>query len=81
MSGVPMIATSPLRSDAASSVSAAASADVHAYEAPWKALYDFAVHSDLDKLNPNAPNYQQLVSQVRREILRRLSERRTLFLP
>ena len=44
----------------------AAQADIHAYEAPWKALCDFALHSDLDKMNmANNPHYGQLVSQVR----------------
>ena len=43
----------------------AAQADIHAYEAPWKALCDFALHSDLDKMNmANNPHYGQLVSQV-----------------
>ena len=44
----------------------AAQADIHAYEAPWKALCDFALHSDLDKMNmAGNPHYGQLVSQVR----------------
>ena len=38
--------------------------DVHSYEPPWKALCDFALHSDLDRLNPNTPNYQNLINQV-----------------
>ncbi len=50
-------------------------ADIHSYEPPWKALCDFALHSDLDKLNmANSPQYNQLVSQVRQIVhaLRRL---------
>ena len=44
----------------------AAQAEIHAYEAPWKALCDFALHSDLDKMNmAGNPHYGQLVSQVR----------------
>ena len=39
--------------------------DVQAYEPPWKALCDFALHSDLEKLNQNSPQYQHLVNQVR----------------
>ena len=39
-------------------------ADIHSYEPPWKALCDFALHSDLDRLNPSTPNYQQLINQV-----------------
>lgn len=46
----------------------AAQADIHAYEAPWKALCDFALHSDLDKINmASNPHYGQLVSQVSKE--------------
>ena len=44
----------------------AAQAEIHAYEAPWKALCDFALHSDLDKMSmAGNPHYGQLVSQVR----------------
>ena len=38
--------------------------DIHSYEPPWKALCDFALHSDLDRLNPSTPQYQHLVNQV-----------------
>lgn len=64
MPGVPMVATSPMRHD----LSAAAISpngqpihpvDVHAYEPPWKALCDFALHSDLDR-----PGYTHLVNEV-----------------
>ena len=48
-------------------------ADIHSYEPPWKALCDFALHSDLDRLNPSTPNYQQLINQVNR------FERNTVF--
>jgi insulin gene enhancer protein ISL-1 len=41
--------------------------EIHKYEPPWKALCDFAQHSDLDKLNmTNSPQFNQLVGQVRR---------------
>ena len=44
----------------------ATAAEIHAYEAPWKALCDFALHSDLgDKMSmANSAHYGQLVSQV-----------------
>ena len=38
--------------------------DIHSYEPPWKALCDFALHSDLDRLNPSTPHYQHLINQV-----------------
>ena len=73
MSGIPLIAREPTGAGVAAAVMQgglpmdAAHADIHAYEAPWKALCDFALHSDLDKINmANNPHYGQLVSQVRR---------------
>ena len=38
--------------------------DIQSYEAPWKALSDFALHTDLERLNPNTPQFQHLVNQV-----------------
>lgn len=32
--------------------------------APWKALSDFALHTDLDRIDAGAPPFQQLVNQV-----------------
>ena len=72
MHGVPMMASSPMRHDMAVSAVSAVSAgggsrqvlDVQSYEPPWRALCDFALHSDLDRLNPNAPHYQNIVNQV-----------------
>ena len=62
MTGVPMVATSPMRHDM-SAVSPNGQpihpADVHSYEPPWKALCDFALHSDLDR-----PGYNHLVNEV-----------------
>ena len=62
MAGVPMVATSPMRHDM-STVSPNGQpihpADVHSYEPPWKALCDFALHSDLDR-----PGYNHLVNEV-----------------
>ena len=65
MHGVPMLASSPMRHDMAVSAGGGSRpVDVHGYEPPWKALCDFALHSDLDRLNPNAPHYQNIVHQV-----------------
>ena len=66
MPGFHMIASSPMRHDhdMPASVSSASGADIQSYEPPWKALCDFALHSDLDKLAPNVPQYQQIVNQV-----------------
>ena len=42
-----------------------AGSDIQSYEPPWKALCDFALHSDLDKLTPaGTSQYQHLVHQV-----------------
>ena len=80
MQGFPMVASSPMRGQDAMSANSPLvmgpgggpgsglgghPADVHSYEPPWKALCDFALHSDLDRLNPNGPQYHHLVNQVR----------------
>ena len=57
MPGVPMVATSPMRHDLSAAGPGALSpnghpihpVDVHTYEPPWKALCDFALHSDLER--------------------------------
>ena len=63
MAGVPMVATSPMRHDV-SAVSPNGHpihpVDVHPYEPPWKALCDFALHSDLER-----PGYNHLVNEVK----------------
>ena len=38
--------------------------DIHGYQPPWKALSEFALHQDLDRMDPNAPQFQHLVGQV-----------------
>ena len=58
MPGVPMVATSPMRHDL-SAMSPNGGQPIHSYEPPWKALCDFALHSDLDR-----PGYNHLVSEV-----------------
>ena len=61
MHGIPMVATSPVRHDSPVGMNPV---DIQSYEPPWKALTDFALHTDLDRLNPNAPHFQHLVNQV-----------------
>lgn len=56
-----MIASSPVRHESSIGVAAL---EVHAYQPPWKALSDFALHTDLDRLDTNAPSFHNLVSQV-----------------
>ena len=64
MAGVPMVATSPMRHDMSSTAISPNGqpgihpADIHSYEPPWKALCDFALHSDLDR-----PGYNHLVNE------------------
>ena len=62
MHGIPMVATSPVRHE--SPVGMNPAVEIQPYEPPWKALADFALHTDLDRLNPNAPQFQHLVNQV-----------------
>ena len=38
--------------------------DIHGYQPPWKALSEFALHQDLDRMDPNGPQFQHLVGQV-----------------
>ena len=38
--------------------------DIHGYQPPWKALSEFALHTDIDRLDPNGPQFQHLVGQV-----------------
>ena len=37
--------------------------DIHGFQPPWKSLTDFALH-DLDRMDPNSPQFQHLVGQV-----------------
>ena len=63
MHGIPMVATSPVRHESPVGMNPV---EIHSYEPPWKALTDFALHTDLDRLN-NAgpgPQFQHLVNQV-----------------
>lgn len=55
-----MVASSPVRHDSPIGVHPL---EVQAYQPPWKALSDFALHADLEQ--PHQPAFQQLVNQVR----------------
>lgn len=59
MQGIPMVASSPVRHDSPIGVHPL---EVQAYQPPWKALNDFALHSDLER--PHQPAFQQLVNQM-----------------
>ena len=66
LTGVPMVASSPIRHDGGPmGVGIGGPLDVTAYQAPWKTLSDFALTHDLDRVDPNSPQYQQLIQQVR----------------
>ncbi|XP_043279858.1 insulin gene enhancer protein ISL-1 isoform X2 [Venturia canescens] len=61
MHGIPMVASSPVRHESPISMTPL---EVQAYQPPWKALSDFVSHPDLDRLDPNAPPFYHLVSQM-----------------
>ncbi|XP_015190426.1 PREDICTED: insulin gene enhancer protein ISL-1 isoform X1 [Polistes dominula] len=61
MHGIPMVASSPVRHESPIGMTPI---EVQAYQPPWKALSDFALHTDLDRLDPNAPAFHHLVSQM-----------------
>ncbi len=39
--------------------------DIHGYQPPWKALTDFGMQPDMDRLDPNHPSFQHIMSQVK----------------
>lgn len=61
MHGIPMVASSPVRHESPIGMTPL---EVQAYQPPWKALSDFALHTDLERLDPNTPSFHHLVSQV-----------------
>lgn len=61
MQGIPMIASSPVRHESPLGMNPV---EVQSYQPPWKALSDFALHTDLDRIDTGAPPFQQLVNQV-----------------
>ena len=38
--------------------------DIHGFQPPWKSLTDFALHQEMDRMDPNSPQFQHLVGQV-----------------
>lgn len=57
--GVPMVASSPVRHEGSASPQPL---EVHAYQPPWKALAEYAMHpQDVD---PSTPHFQHLVNQM-----------------
>merc|ERR1719445_82564 len=74
MHGIPMVATSPVRHDSpvggpggvGGPGNPGPGVDIQSYEPPWKALTDFALHTDLDRLNGPPPHgqFQHLVNQM-----------------
>lgn len=61
MQGIPMVASSPVRHDSPLGMN---QIEVQSFQPPWKALSEFALHSDLDRVDTNQPHFQQLVNQV-----------------
>lgn len=63
MPGIPLIASSPVRHDSPLNLHGL---EVTSYQPPWKALSDFALHSDLDHngVINQTPAFQNLVNQV-----------------
>ncbi|XP_063980609.1 insulin gene enhancer protein ISL-1 isoform X1 [Diachasmimorpha longicaudata] len=61
MHGIPMVASSPVRHESPIGMTPL---EVQAYQPPWKALSDFALHTDLERMDPNAPSFHHLVSQM-----------------
>ncbi|KPJ05667.1 Insulin gene enhancer protein ISL-2 [Papilio xuthus] len=57
--GVPLVAGSPVRHEAGP-----LPLEVTAYQPPWKALSDFALHADLDRAPHHSAAFQHLVSQM-----------------
>jgi len=64
MHGIPMVASSPVRHESPIGMTPL---EVQAYKPPWEALSEFALHTDLERLDPNAPSFHHLMSQVKRD--------------
>ncbi|XP_026276190.1 insulin gene enhancer protein ISL-1 isoform X2 [Frankliniella occidentalis] len=61
MQGIPMVASSPVRHESPLGMNPI---EVQSYQPPWKALSDFALHTDLERLDPTTPPFQHLVNQM-----------------
>ncbi|XP_059351213.1 LIM/homeobox protein lim-7-like isoform X2 [Daphnia carinata] len=78
MQGIPLIASSPVRHGESSPGGGGGGGggnggggggginpvEVHAFAPPWKALAEFALHNDLERIDPSAPHFQQLINQM-----------------
>ncbi|CAL4101885.1 unnamed protein product, partial [Meganyctiphanes norvegica] len=71
ITGVPMVASSPIRHDGGpmgpvghNGYMTGSPHDVTAYQPPWKALTEFSLTHDLDRLDPTTPEYQHLLQQM-----------------
>jgi insulin gene enhancer protein ISL-1 len=74
MQGIPLVASSPVRHGETSPGGGGGGGgvgggginpvEVHAYAPTWKALTEFALHNDLERIDPSAPHFQQLINQV-----------------
>ena len=38
--------------------------DIHGYQPPWKALSEFAMQPDIERLDPGHPNFHHIMQQV-----------------
>ena len=38
--------------------------DIHGYQPPWKALSEFGMQPDMDRLDSNHPSFQHIMAQV-----------------
>jgi len=61
MQGIPMVATSPVRHEPPLGLNPM---DIHGYQPPWKSLSEFALHGDIDRMDPNGPQFQHLMGQM-----------------
>ncbi|CAH4032258.1 unnamed protein product [Pieris brassicae] len=62
--GVPLVAGSPVRHEPGAAAAGALALEVTAYQPPWKALSDFALHADLDRAPHHSAAFQHLVNQM-----------------
>ena len=69
MQGIPLIASSPVRHESPLGLNPV---EVHAFAPPWKALAEFALHNDLERIDPSTPHFQQLINQVSAPLFQRL---------
>ncbi|XP_023321181.1 insulin gene enhancer protein ISL-1 [Eurytemora carolleeae] len=61
MQGIPMIASSPVRHESSPLMNPV---DIHGYQPPWKALSEFAMQPDIERLDPGHPNFHHIMQQM-----------------